>query len=110
MTKAPILDRIAVELKTAQRAREAGNEGMARVCARRAAGAAISHWLERHPRQGWGADTMGQLRSLEHDESAPPDVREAAARLTAKITQHFTPPFPTDPIADSRVIINHFLR
>ncbi len=38
--------RVEHELSTAQAARARGNEGMARVCARRAAGWTVQAWLE----------------------------------------------------------------
>ena len=40
-----IEDRISHELRNAQLARQRGNEGMARVCARRAAGMAVSNYF-----------------------------------------------------------------
>jgi hypothetical protein len=110
MTKAKALEAIEKEFTTANRAREAGNDGMVRVCARRAVGIAISHWLEQNPRQGWGADAMSQLRNLQNDESIPQNVHDAAIRLTTKITAQFTSPFSTDPIDDSKTIIHHLLQ
>lgn len=38
-------EKIDVEINTAERSREAGNEGMARVCARRAAGLAVRWFI-----------------------------------------------------------------
>jgi uncharacterized protein (UPF0147 family) len=54
-------------------------------------------------------DAMNRLKNLQRDETIPMDVRDAAARLTTKITEQFTSPFPTDPIHDSKIIINHLL-
>lgn len=109
MTKTQTLEQIDKELATAEQARNAGNDGMVRVCARRVAGVAISNWLERNPRASWGMDAMSRLKSLQRDETIPIDVRDAAARLTTKITEQFTSPFSTDPIHDSKIIINHLL-
>ena len=52
---------------------------------------------------------MSQLRGLEADESMPAGVRDAARRLTTKVTEHFGSPSPTDPLEDSRIIIDHVL-
>ena len=95
------------EFLTARQALKDGNEGMARVCARRAAGAAITYWLQQQQRTGWGVDAMSQLRNLQQDPSIPKDVQNAAARLIAKITENS--PFSTDPLNDSTLIIRHLM-
>jgi hypothetical protein len=110
VTKTQALDRIGKELSTARQARTTGNDGMVRVCARRAAGIAVSFWLEQNSRQGWGLDAMSQLKNLQSDESTPRGVRDAAMRLTARITEQFKSTFSTDPIADSETIINNLLQ
>lgn len=110
MTESQALKRIDKELATAELARASGNEGMARVCARRAAGIAISYWLKRHPHRGWGVDAMSQLRRLQVETTINQTVRNAAERLTTRITAQFASAFSTDPIEDSRIIINHLLQ
>lgn len=100
---------IRKELDTAESSARAGNHGMARVCARRASGAAIAFWLKTNPRSGWGIDTMNRLRALQHDNSMPLHVQEAVSRLTSKVTPQFTSPGSSNPIADSRVIILQLL-
>ena len=110
MTKAQVLDHIEREFATARQALSAGNNGMVRVCARRATGVAIAYWLEQNLRQGWGADAMSQLRNLRNDESMPKGIRDAAMRLNTKITEQFTAPFSIDPIEDSKTIISHLLQ
>lgn len=103
-------DDIAREFATAVRARREGNEGMVRVCARRAAGLALGYWLERHPQENWSPDAMGRLRRLQNEGSVPLDVRAAAGRLSSRVTADFASPHPNDPVEDARVIVNHFLR
>jgi hypothetical protein len=110
MTRDEAKAQIEKEFMSASHARKAGNEGMVRVCARRAAGIAISFWLEQNQRQGWGMDAMSRLRNLQHDDSMPQHIHDAAMRLTTKITRQFTAPFSTDPIDDSYAIINHLLQ
>lgn len=97
------------EFATAKGAATVGNDGMVRVCARRAAGAAIAFWLQFNERPGWRADAMSRIRHLESDPSFPQTVREAAMRLMARVTKEFTSPYSTDPIEDSKVIIYHLL-
>ena len=109
MTKEEALQLVEQEFATAKQAAAAGNDGMVRVCARRAAGAAIAFWLQFNERPGWRADAMSRIRHLEADPSFPINVRDAAMRLMARVTPQFTPAFPTDPIDDSRIIIRHLV-
>ncbi len=109
MNKDLVIKNIEREFSNADHARKKGNNGMVRVCARRAAGHALTFWLESHPRQGWGVDIMNQLRNLQLDDSIPRLVRDAAIRLTTKITERFTSAFPTDPVQDSKIIIDYLL-
>lgn len=97
------------ELAVAEQSIRIGNAGRARVCARRAAGIAIAYWLQRHPERAWGTDAITRLHGLRAEESVPAAVRDAALRLTAKITEQFTPAFPTDPLEDCRIIVAHML-
>lgn len=103
-------ERIEQELSTAQAALREGNDGKARVCARRAAAAARGAWLQRMPSAGWQGDAMHQLREIESDGSLPQPVRQAAARLLTKVTEREEAPFSTDPVSDARLIIEHFDR
>ena len=109
MNKDRAIEQIEKEFATATQARKAGNDGKVRVCARRAAGVAITLWLKSHSRERWGADAMNQLENLKLDESMPQSVRDAAVHLTTKITQQITAPFSTDPVQDSRIIIDYLL-
>jgi hypothetical protein len=109
MTKEEALQRVEKEFTTARHAHTIGNDGMVRVCARRAVGIAITYWLQSHARSGWGVDAMNQLRALALDDSLPQNVRSAAARLTTKITERFASPHSTDPIDDAHLIINYLV-
>ncbi len=44
---------VETELARARKACEAGNEGQARMCARRAAGIATREWYKRRAGSGW---------------------------------------------------------
>lgn len=101
------IERIEREIAKAEAALRDGNDGMVRVCARRAVGLAAEAWLEKHPRAGWQGDALNQLRHIQAEESFPADIRDAAERLTTKVTRRDTAPFSTDPIADARAIITH---
>ena len=100
-------DRIDREMSIARNALKAGREAISRVSARRAAGHAISWYLALHPHPAWGADAITQLVHLQDDESFPPNVREAARRLSTRISDRFTYPFTTNPIDDAEIVIGH---
>ncbi|RPH34735.1 hypothetical protein EHM92_07515 [bacterium] len=109
MTKEETLQLVEQEFATARQAAAVGNDGMVRVCARRAAGAAIAFWLQSNDRPGWRPDAMSRIRHLEADSSFPQEVRDAAMRLSARVTPQFTPRYSNDPVEDSNRIIRHLL-
>lgn len=108
MTREEAATEIRRELETARKAEAGANAGMARVCARRAAGIAIAFWLQHNPRDGWGTDALNRLKSVQVDPSLPEPVRDAALRLTTRIATDFTSP-STRPVEDGIIIINHFM-
>ncbi len=104
------LERIGREIAAARQAAREGNAGKARVCSRRAAGAAIAGYLALHPGIDWGSDALGRLQRLKDLEAFPGDIRAAAGRLTTRITENFQYPSPADPVADASLIADHFIR
>jgi len=100
---------IDVELARAKKALEDSNVGMARVCARRACGNAISFWLQNNPRDSYGESVMNQLKSIQSDDTVLKEVKDAAERLTTKIADQTTSPFSDDPITDAEIITGYFL-
>ncbi len=97
--------RIEQELAAAEAARTDGNDGKARVCARRAVALAAEAWLARFSVPPWRGDAMAHLRQLQKDTSFPLPVRQAAERLSTTVTRRDAAPFTTDPIGDARVLI-----
>lgn len=110
MTRAETVEEIEKELSIARRARGIGNEGMVRVCARRAAGGALRFWLSSHPRHTWTGDVIRQLQGLSKEESVPVEVRAAAGRLTARVTHQFESPHSQDPLADCKTIVDFLMQ
>jgi len=94
---------VAAELARAQWARQAGNHGRARVCARRAAGWALGGWPTSQAElpDGKPGNAYEALRSAAEDEAPPAPVRVAAQRLTARVDEAFSLPFDQDPIEDA---------
>lgn len=108
MTKELALAEIEQELIAARQAGERFNEGMVRVCARRAAGIAVGFRLGTQSKGG-NADAMSRLRLVQSDDAFPQPIREAARRLTTQVTPEFMSPFSTHPVDDATIIINYFL-
>ena len=99
---------IEQELAKAAAGLQEGNDGLARVCARRAVALGAQDWVQRSGANAWPADAMNQLRKIWEEETFPVDVREAAQRLLTTVTQRNQAPFSTNPIADARLILKHF--
>ncbi|MEE9514116.1 MAG: hypothetical protein V3V46_08560 [Anaerolineales bacterium] len=97
------------ELEDADRARIDGNEGRARVCARRAAGWAVSIARSLTEGKGIESNAYDMLRWLAQQSDTPDAARSAATRLSARVSHDHTLPFPEDPIEDARMICEALL-
>jgi len=95
------------ELTAAHVAWKEGNEGKARVCARRAVAHAAESWLAREAEPRWRGDAMEHLRRIQQEQSIPVPVRQAAERLATAVTRRHDAPFTVDPIRDANIIIAH---
>jgi hypothetical protein len=93
---------ITVELQMAETARASGNEGRARVCARRAAGIAARDFLARRGVGVRNASAFEVLKVLAETPGLDPDLRRSALHLTLRVTEAFELPVDADLIADAR--------
>jgi hypothetical protein len=100
-------EQIAQELAAAQAAQKDGNDGKARVCARRAVACATQAWLARLPVPCWQGDAMAQLRQIQQDMSFPLSLRQAAERLSTSVTRRHEAPFTSDPVTDAKILVAH---
>ena len=103
------VERIQREYSDALRSREEGNEGKARVCARRAAGWAIGLYAES---QNIGERHENALEHLKWFSGYPAGheaLNSAAQRLTIKVNLEGDLPHREDPIEDARLIIESLL-
>ena len=103
-------DQIFKELEQAEAARKEGNEGKTRVCARRAVGAAVLWYVLSHDRPLRARDTMELLRRAQEIPTFSPEMKQAAVRLSAKITPDFQYSSATDPLVDAHLIIDFVLK
>ena len=98
-----VKQRIEEELTRGEAARQTGFEGRARVCARRAAGAAIRAYLDslgQSTTQLVSAyDLIAYLRDLPGIE---PEIRRVGDHLLAQVNEAFDLPVEADLLAEAR--------
>jgi hypothetical protein len=100
---------INFELNQAQKSRSEGNEGRARVCARRAAGIAIREFFNRKGRQVSSLSAYELLNSLENSPDISPELKQKASHLTLRVSEDFTLPAGVDLIDESRQLCRSLL-
>ncbi len=93
---------IDAEFEKAERARLRGNEGQARVCARRAAGIAARKYLTRQGIRPPSLSAYDLLNLLREDPRLSPDLRRIADHLTLRVTEEFKLPVNVDLVAEAR--------
>jgi hypothetical protein len=97
------------ELSQAQTARASGNEGMARVCARRAAGIAIGKFLAKNNLPEPGPSAMERLNHLYAIPDIPVNAKQAARLLTLQVDLNHELPVEADLIAEAYKLINSLI-
>jgi HEPN domain-containing protein len=93
---------IKAEFEKAEQARGRGNEGQARVCARRAAGIAAREYLTRQGIRPPSASAYDLLNLLKDDPRLSRDLRRIADHLTLRVTEEFKLPVNVDLVAEAR--------
>ena len=102
-------EELNAEFDQAAAARSKGNEGQARVCARRAAGIAIRQYLLRRGERVPSPSAYDLLRLIETDSSFPESIRRAAGLLRLRVTEAFTLPVEADLIEEARALCDALL-
>ena len=92
---------IESELELANTSREMGNEGKARVCARRAAGIAIREYFNRRGVPVSGASAYDLINKLAEMPDASTEVKELCSHLSTRVTEDFELPTEIDLLKDS---------
>jgi hypothetical protein len=98
------------ELRKAEAARLAGNEGMARVCARRAAGIVVGEYLRRRGIEFSDPSAYERLKLLSELPGVPPSAQELARHFLVRITPQGLLPIEADLIAEARLLAQELLR
>lgn len=94
--------RFEYEITTAEVARERNNEGMARVCARRAAGIVIAEYLARRGSQARKPSAIEQLRFLITLPDLSESIRETAGHFLIHLDKEHHLPIDADLVAEAR--------
>ena len=93
------------EMQWAEAALEAGREGRARVCARRAVGHALQAYFGINAERGYGKNAVNDLRTLAGDPAMPEAIRHLARRLVALPNDDVER--TSDPIGDGWELITY---
>lgn len=101
---------LQLEFERAEQARAKGNEGQARVCARRAAGVAIREYLARRGIRPPSASAYDLLNLIKEDLHLSPDLKLIADHLTARVTDEFKLPINADLVAEAKQLCDALLK
>ena len=97
------------ELTQAEQARAEGNEGRARVCARRAASVVIAEYLNRKKLPDPGVSAIDRLRFLESLPGISKEIRQVANHLLLRVTNDRKLPVDVDLIKEVRWLEHELL-
>ena len=100
---------IQIEFDRANQARAKGNEGQARVCARRAAGIAIREYLTSRGTHISSTSAFDLLNLLKEDALLPSNLKLVADHLTLRVTEEFKLPVEADLVAEARLLCDWLL-
>jgi len=89
------------EVRQAELARAAGNEGKARVCARRAAGVAVGEYFRRRGIFPPVSGAYNILKFFQSSSDVPDDARSIAAHFLERVDVEFNLPIDIDLIQDA---------
>jgi hypothetical protein len=98
------------EIETANSARRRGNEGMARVCARRAAGIIASEYLLRQGIQIHSMSAYQKIKLLQEQPDLTAETHQIASHFLLRITPEHTLPDEIDLISEALLLKQALLR
>lgn len=101
---------IESEFEKAAQARGRGNEGQARVCARRAAGIAIREYLTRRGVRPPSVSAYDLLNLIKEDTLLSSDLRLIADHLTVRVTEEFKLPVEVDLVEEAKQFCESLLK
>jgi len=102
-------EKLQKEFELAESARERGNEGQARVCARRAAGIAIREYYTRRGYHIRTPSAYDLLQMLADEPQLSPELKKSADYLTLRVNKEFNLPVDVDLLAEARKLCDGLL-
>jgi hypothetical protein len=105
MLNSDALQAVAVEMNRAKIARESGNEGMARVCARRAAGIGLRAFYLQRRESVADPSAYALLNRLERTASTPESIKSICRQLVERVQPDHTLSTNSDLIAQVSSLI-----
>ncbi len=100
---------IQEELLLAKQSRKEGNEGRARVCARRAAGAAAQGYLLQAGFGDRAGNVLESLQTMKQVLILPERVEQAIDSLLLKVDQDHNLPLGVDLISEAETVIQYLI-
>ena len=97
------------EIERANEVRARGNEGQARVCARRAAGIAVREYFARRGIQAASSSAYDLLKELLGMDDLPAGARQPAEALTLRVTEEFKLPVDVDLVKEAQTLRERLL-
>jgi len=97
------------EIQRGEQARAEGNEGMARVCARRAAGEVIREYFQRQNLAQSKPSALNALKILSQSDQVSPRVREISTHFVWQITTEHILPGDVDLLVEVRWLAKELL-
>jgi len=101
---------IQTELDKAKQARAKGNEGQARVCARRAAGIAVREYFSQQGKSFRTSSAYDLLHELAYEAGISSELRQSAEYLTLRVNEEFKLPVDVDLIEEARKLCEALLK
>jgi len=102
-------EKLQKEFELAESARASGNEGRARVCARRAAGIAIREYYARRGHHVRTPSAYDLLQMLADEPQLSSVVKQTAKYLTLRVNEEFKLPVDVDLLDEARKLCDELL-
>jgi HEPN domain-containing protein len=103
-------EQLEKEFQGAVHARARGNEGQARVCARRAAGIAVREYLTRRGMRPGTSSAYDLLNIIKDEPHLSPDLKQIAEHLTLRVNEEFKLPADIDLLSEARTFCDELLK
>lgn len=98
------------ELGRAREARLRGNEGRARVCARRAAGIAARIYLHQHGVEIGSTNVVDLLNRMLEDPDIDQNLKRQISLFTLRVDTKFELPSGVDLVAEAQTLCEQLLK